>query len=442
RASFAPREAREARDRPLVVDDIEDNGRVVDRGEGERGMKVALRRRPFPHPRRSDAAVVLHGARHRKPGRLGKLRTQVAGNGEEVHGARRIEDRKLPSLQPVGAVRIDLVDHLHDWIAARDHASLLPVRREDHVVEIERLRRADRGRFLARALEVEAGLPLPLGAVHSVIERSGQRHQPQQLAQFIGRETRIPRPVGMVVVAQDADQVVAKGPGLRSLASFVRPRLRPRLGDGNVREIHGIAGTETTLRHVKRQARTVASGIILPVGHGSLPPGILFPVPDTLLFASILVNYGSRRVSPTVEKRLMHLMVPRPADRRTIMQFLITGTAGFIGYHLARRLLDHGHSVTGFDCLTDYYGVLRKHSRLGQLSEYAGCRHGTGMLEDRAALDRAATSAAPEIIVHLAAQAGVRYSIEATRSYIDSNLTGSWNVLELARDLKPQHLLM
>src|SRR5690606_39815097 len=54
---------------------------------------------------------------------------------------------------------------------------------------------------------------------------------------------------------QDADQVVAKGPGLRSLASFVRPRLRPRLGDGNVREIHGIAGTETRLRHVKRQAR-------------------------------------------------------------------------------------------------------------------------------------------------------------------------------------------
>ncbi|HLV07228.1 MAG TPA: NAD-dependent epimerase/dehydratase family protein [Croceibacterium sp.] len=124
------------------------------------------------------------------------------------------------------------------------------------------------------------------------------------------------------------------------------------------------------------------------------------------------------------------------------MQFLITGTAGFIGYHLARRLLDDGHSVTGFDGLTDYYDVQLKHARLAQLSEYAGYRHVTGMLEDRAALDRAATSAAPEIIVHLAAQAGVRYSIEAPRSYIDSNLTGSWNVLELARDLKPQHLLM
>lgn len=124
------------------------------------------------------------------------------------------------------------------------------------------------------------------------------------------------------------------------------------------------------------------------------------------------------------------------------MQFLITGTAGFIGFHLARRLLDQGHAVTGFDGLTDYYDVNLKHARLDRLAAYAGYRHVTGMLEDRAALDQAAVIGVPEVIVHLAAQAGVRYSLEAPRSYIDSNLTGSWNLLELARDLKPRHLLM
>ena len=124
------------------------------------------------------------------------------------------------------------------------------------------------------------------------------------------------------------------------------------------------------------------------------------------------------------------------------MQFLITGTAGFIGYHLANRLLADGHQVTGFDGMTDYYDVRLKQSRLARLSECDGYRHVTGMLEDRAALDRAAALASPDVIVHLAAQAGVRYSIEAPRSYVDSNLTGSWNVLELARDLKPRHLLM
>ena len=124
------------------------------------------------------------------------------------------------------------------------------------------------------------------------------------------------------------------------------------------------------------------------------------------------------------------------------MQFLITGTAGFIGFHLARRLLADGHGVTGFDGLTDYYDVRLKHARLARLSEHGGYRHVTGMLEDRAALDEAAALASPDMIVHLAAQAGVRYSIEAPRSYVDSNLIGSWNVLELARDLGPRHLLM
>jgi UDP-glucuronate 4-epimerase len=124
------------------------------------------------------------------------------------------------------------------------------------------------------------------------------------------------------------------------------------------------------------------------------------------------------------------------------MRFLITGTAGFIGFHLARRLLDDGHEVTGFDGMTDYYDVRLKEARAAQLVRRNGYQHATGMLEDRTALDQAAERSTPEVIVHLAAQAGVRYSIEAPRTYVDSNLTGSWNVLELARELKPRHLLL
>jgi UDP-glucuronate 4-epimerase len=124
------------------------------------------------------------------------------------------------------------------------------------------------------------------------------------------------------------------------------------------------------------------------------------------------------------------------------MRFLITGTAGFIGFHLARRLLDDGHEVTGFDGMTDYYDVRLKEARVAILVGHGSYRHVTGMLEDRRALDSAAAAATPDTIIHLAAQAGVRYSIEAPQTYVESNLVGSWNVLELARELKPRHLLL
>lgn len=124
------------------------------------------------------------------------------------------------------------------------------------------------------------------------------------------------------------------------------------------------------------------------------------------------------------------------------MQFLVTGAAGFIGYHLSRHLLDAGHGVTGFDGLTDYYDVGLKQARLDDLATRAGFRFVRGMLEDQAALDDAAAIATPDVILHLAAQAGVRYSLEAPRAYLDSNLLGSWTVLELARRISPKHLLI
>ena len=124
------------------------------------------------------------------------------------------------------------------------------------------------------------------------------------------------------------------------------------------------------------------------------------------------------------------------------MRYLITGTAGFIGFHLAKRLLDEGHFVTGFDGMTPYYDVRLKERRHAILARSNGFRPVIGMLEDKAALEQAAEIGDPDVIVHLAAQAGVRYSLENPKAYVDSNLTGSWNILELAKAVRPRHLLL
>lgn len=124
------------------------------------------------------------------------------------------------------------------------------------------------------------------------------------------------------------------------------------------------------------------------------------------------------------------------------MHILVTGSAGFIGYHLTRRLLVDGHGVTGFDAMTPYYDVALKEARVANLRAYDGYRHVVGRLEEPGALSDAAAHNPPDAIIHLAAQAGVRYSIEAPDTYVASNLTGSFQVLELARTLQPKHLML
>ncbi|MCW5719886.1 MAG: SDR family NAD(P)-dependent oxidoreductase [Devosia sp.] len=123
------------------------------------------------------------------------------------------------------------------------------------------------------------------------------------------------------------------------------------------------------------------------------------------------------------------------------MRVFVTGTAGFIGFHLARRLLADGHEVVGYDGMTPYYDVALKRARHALLRQSSGFVAIEAMLEDSAALNRAVADFAPEIIVHLAAQAGVRYSLEAPQTYIDTNLTGMFNLLEAARQARPSHLL-
>ncbi|MCV2877678.1 GDP-mannose 4,6-dehydratase [Sedimentimonas flavescens] len=121
---------------------------------------------------------------------------------------------------------------------------------------------------------------------------------------------------------------------------------------------------------------------------------------------------------------------------------LITGTAGFIGFHLARLLLAEGFRVHGYDGMTDYYDVTLKRRRHAMLLQDPGFSATEGMLEDQARFDAMADDFAPDIIVHLAAQAGVRYSLENPRAYLDANVIGTFNVMEAARRLKVAHLLM
>lgn len=119
----------------------------------------------------------------------------------------------------------------------------------------------------------------------------------------------------------------------------------------------------------------------------------------------------------------------------------MTGAAGFIGFHLSRRLLEKGVEVVGIDNLNDYYPVVLKEARLAELSPEAGFRFIKMDISDREALPRLFGEEKFDRVVNLAAQAGVRYSIENPWAYVDSNLAGFVNVLECCRHFPVEHLV-
>jgi UDP-glucuronate 4-epimerase len=123
------------------------------------------------------------------------------------------------------------------------------------------------------------------------------------------------------------------------------------------------------------------------------------------------------------------------------VRFLITGSAGFIGFHLANRLLADGHVIAGVDGLTSYYDVKLKEARHAFLSKSNRFTAHIAMLEDDARLAEIVETAKPDVIFHLAAQAGVRYSLENPRAYVDSNVVGTFNLLEIVKRNSVQHFI-
>jgi len=123
------------------------------------------------------------------------------------------------------------------------------------------------------------------------------------------------------------------------------------------------------------------------------------------------------------------------------MKVLITGAAGFIGMHCALRLLDRGDEVVGVDDLNDFYDVTLKQARLDRLTSYANFDFIRASIEDKTAMDDLFARHRPQRVINLAAQAGVRYSLENPHAYVDANLQGFMNILEGCRHHDVEHLV-
>ena len=124
------------------------------------------------------------------------------------------------------------------------------------------------------------------------------------------------------------------------------------------------------------------------------------------------------------------------------MKIFITGSSGFIGFHLSKKLLDKGHNVCGYDSMNSYYDLKLKNARYQILKKYLKFSFIKGNLENEKILNKSIKNYKPRIIIHLAAQAGVRYSIEKPRVYLDSNIIGTYNVIEASKKIKVKHLLI
>ena len=125
-------------------------------------------------------------------------------------------------------------------------------------------------------------------------------------------------------------------------------------------------------------------------------------------------------------------------------RIFITGTAGFIGFHTAKLMLEMGHVVYGYDSLSDYYDKNLKEDRHQYLRDNFGKNFNStiGLLEDADKLSKTLIDFDPTIVIHLAAQAGVRYSLEHPETYINSNIIGTYNLLEVIKNIKIKHFLM
>ena len=124
------------------------------------------------------------------------------------------------------------------------------------------------------------------------------------------------------------------------------------------------------------------------------------------------------------------------------MKVLVTGSSGFIGFHLSKKLLKNGLKVHGFDSMNNYYDIKLKKARLNILKDFKKFSFTKAKLENKKSLERIFKRFKPKVVIHLAAQAGVRYSIDKPRVYLESNITGSYNIIEVSKKYNVVHLIM
>ena len=166
------------------------------------------------------------------------------------------------------------------------------------------------------------------------------------------------------------------------------------------------------------------------------------PTPYYIGFA-LLDAGASRNPVVSINYALFSPTFHSPGIIRIIlgMKFLITGVAGFIGFHVARCLLERGAAVVGLDNLNDYYAVALKQDRLRRLKGREGFIFERRDIADKEGVVRLCRAERPDIIIHLAAQAGVRYSLDNPEAYIHSNISGFLALLEACRQSPVQHLV-
>ncbi|MDC1211826.1 GDP-mannose 4,6-dehydratase, partial [Amylibacter sp.] len=121
---------------------------------------------------------------------------------------------------------------------------------------------------------------------------------------------------------------------------------------------------------------------------------------------------------------------------------LVTGAAGFIGFHISKLLLAEGWRVIGLDCMSDYYDISLKEKREDMLLQNTSYRSVHEKIETQNVLMDLFAQERPDVVIHLAAQAGVRYSVENPRAYLESNIIGTFELLEAARSYPPKHILL
>jgi len=124
------------------------------------------------------------------------------------------------------------------------------------------------------------------------------------------------------------------------------------------------------------------------------------------------------------------------------MKILITGSSGFIGFHLSKKLLDKGHKIHGYDSMNNYYDVRLKKARYKILKKYKNFSFTRNKLENKKSLKKVFNKFKPSIVIHLAAQAGVRFSIDNPNIYLNSNILGTFNIIEIANKIKVKHLII